>query len=179
MEEGGNMEDVKDKVRQMIEGRRMESNLGLAAQLGLSEEAFVRNLLAGMASEVPRDMFEEVVEQMVGWGRLRVVVGSENVIMEVLTRFPRGRRGHGFFNLHDEGCCLGGHLRVSELSSIHLVSQPFMGLETRSVQFFDLSGRCMFKVYLDRDEQRNILRDQLQMFNSLRSRIGRQVGSSS
>lgn len=74
------------------------------------------------------------------------------------------------FNLMDRTSPLGGHLFVKELASIWFVSKPFFGKESHSVQFFDITGKQMFAIYLGRDEKREIILQVKQGYDALRGR---------
>jgi hypothetical protein len=66
---------------------------------------------------------------------------------------------------------VGGHIRADLLSAIYFVERPFMGMKSMSVQFFTLSGAPLFKVYLGRDEKRQLLPPQIELFTILRDRL--------
>lgn len=46
-----------------------------------------------------------------------------------------------------------------------------MGRESASVQFFDMDGEVMFKVFLPKDEEGRMDPGQLEWFKDLRSRM--------
>jgi putative heme iron utilization protein len=46
-----------------------------------------------------------------------------------------------------------------------------MGRPSRSLQFFNLNGEAMFKVFVRRDKERNLLPDQVARFDELRQRM--------
>jgi putative heme iron utilization protein len=46
-----------------------------------------------------------------------------------------------------------------------------MGLPSLSIQFFNLKGDPMFKVYVGRDKDRKLLPEQEEKFKQLRSRF--------
>ena len=54
-------------------------------------------------------------------------------------------------------------------------SKLFMGKEGHSFQFFGHSGRCIFKIYLGRDEQRQLLPEQVERFMALRRQYQEEV----
>ena len=47
-----------------------------------------------------------------------------------------------------------------------------MGRPSRSMQFFNGAGEAMFKIFVRRDEERELLAEQVQRFDELRSRLG-------
>jgi hypothetical protein len=44
-----------------------------------------------------------------------------------------------------------------------------MGRESRSVQFFNKAGEAMFKIFVRRDEKRELIAEQVKLFDELRS----------
>ena len=49
--------------------------------------------------------------------------------------------------------------------------RPFMGRESRSIQFFNGAGEAMFKIFVRRDEKRELIGEQVKLFDELRSRL--------
>ncbi|WP_419831968.1 ChuX/HutX family heme-like substrate-binding protein [Endozoicomonas atrinae] len=92
----------------------------------------------------------------------------EKSLFEMVGHFPKGGEKFGYYNLSDRRTPLKGHLKVDNVAVIALVSKPFHGVETRSVQFLSKQGRMLFKVYLRRDKEKNILPEQLEKFEALK-----------
>jgi putative heme iron utilization protein len=46
-----------------------------------------------------------------------------------------------------------------------------MGRPSRSVQFFNAAGEAMFKVFVRRDEARNLIAEQVEAFDRLRASL--------
>lgn len=143
--------ELRQSVRHRIEE---EPNLmlgELARQLGVSEGAVASALSEDMRRFAPAERFEEIWDAMTGWEKVTFIVAAENAIVEVRGKLPKGRFGHGFFNLMDKNNPLGGHLRADQLRSVCFLSKPFFGLESHSVQFYDGEGRQMFAVHVGRE----------------------------
>ena len=51
------------------------------------------------------------------------------------------------------------------------VSRPFMGRPSRSLQFFNGAGEAMFKIFVRRDKERNLLSEQVARFDALRATL--------
>ena len=99
---------------------------------------------------------------------MTTIVESDGSIFEVKAPFPKGKDARGYYNLMGRDGELHGHLKLDNVAGIALVSKLFMGKEGHSFQFFGHSGRCIFKVYLGRDEKRQLLADQVTRFMALR-----------
>jgi putative heme iron utilization protein len=52
------------------------------------------------------------------------------------------------------------------------VERPFMGRLSASLLFFNSDGGIMFKVFVGRDEKRELKADQLAAFRALAERLG-------
>jgi putative heme utilization carrier protein HutX len=63
-----------------------------------------------------------------------------------------------------------GHLRHERCAGLAFVERPFMGRLSASVLFLNLDGGIMFKVFVGRDEKRELLADQLARFRALAER---------
>ncbi len=149
--------ELMNTVREKMEKNPSTMTGDLARSLSVKEVEIIRCLPEGMAVEALVEDFETIWERMTTWEKATFICISKGCVVEVAGPLPVGKHGHGMFNLHQEGNPLGGHLMVKDLGSIWLVSKPFFGKESHSVQFFSQDGDAMFSVYLGRDEQRNII----------------------
>lgn len=140
----------------------------LASQLGISEWEAVRHLPAELVTLVPAERAEALLADLAEWGPVTTIVESGGSIFEVKAPFPEGKMARGYYNLMGREGELHGHLRLDNVVGIALVSKPFMGKEGHSFQLFGEDGRCIFKVYLGRDEQRQLLPEQVTRFVALR-----------
>ena len=129
----------------------------------------VRNLLEGEAICVSGRHFVDAMKDMTGWGEITMIVNTGDVIMEAKAPLPDGSLGHGYYNLH--GKPIGGHLKADACGLIAFVSRKFMGKATHSVQFYNVRGDCMFKIYLGRGPEGDFLPGQVDAFLTLRDRL--------
>lgn len=116
--------------------------------------------------------FIHVLQAVCQWGKVTCIVHTDDVIMEFCGDFPQGSEGHGFYNLRNNPH-LSGHLRANHCERILFIERPFMGLNTASIQFFNIRGNSMFKIYLSRDNNKQILPQQLQAFRQLAAELSR------
>ena len=91
--------------------------------------------------------------------------------MEFTGPIPTGEVGRGYFNLMGR-TGFHGHLRHERCAGLAFVERPFMGRLSASVLFFNVDGGIMFKVFVGRDEKRELLADQLAKFRALAERCG-------
>lgn len=143
----------------------------IAITLGVSEWDVVRHLPAELVTLLPGEQAESLLGQLADWGTVTTIVESCGSIFEVKAPFPPGKCARGYYNLMGRDNELHGHLKLDAVAHIALVSKRFMGKEGHSFQFFDAAGRCIFKIYLGRDHQRNLLPEQVARFMALRKGV--------
>ena len=123
-------------------------------------EQFVRVFEANRA--------EEIFAQIAQWGTFTTIIEKCGSIFEIKDRFPEGIVGRGYYNLNmkgDQGA-LHGHLKLDGIAQIAFVSLPFRGKESYNIAFIAHNGETIFKVYLGRDEQRQLFPEQVEKFNA-------------
>jgi len=112
--------------------------------------------------------FADIWADLVEWGPVTFIVHTEDGVFETKAPLPPGSEARGYFNIHGESP-LGGHLRIARCAAIYFVDRPFFGRRSCSLQFINLDGWAMFKVFVGRDEQRELIKDQLERFERLRA----------
>lgn len=117
---------------------------------------------------VSGERLEMILEEVSGWGPILFIVHTADLILECEGPLPPGSYGRGYYNVHGNSP-IGGHIRASRCREIAFVSRPFMGRESRSLQFFNFDGDAMFKIFVRRDENRNLVAEQVARFDSLRA----------
>lgn len=142
----------------------------LAAEHGVSLRTVVECLPTG-ATMAAGSLAEAALADISGWGPVTVLVHTADIVLECKGPLPAGRMGHGFFNLGG-GSPIGGHIRLDHCVALAFVRRPFMGSDSCSVTFFNAEGGAMFKVFVGRDDKRQLLADQVARFDALRERLG-------
>lgn len=123
----------------------------------------------GEVTVFPGRLMVEVLDEMASWGEITLVVNTGPVILEAKAPLQGGSVGQGMYNF--KGKPIGGHLKIEACTRVAFVRRKLFGTETRSVQFYDTEGGCMFKVYLGRDAQRQMLPGQIAAFDALEARL--------
>ncbi|CNI25869.1 heme utilization cystosolic carrier protein HutX [Yersinia pekkanenii] len=116
------------------------------------------------------DQFDRIWDNMTEWGDVTTLVHTADIILEHKGPLPSGFHRHGYFNLREQQG-LSGHLRAQNCQAIALLERPFMGMTTASVQFFNQQGDVMLKVYVGRDEHRQLCADGLTAFHQLAQQL--------
>ncbi|MGQ4273842.1 heme utilization cystosolic carrier protein HutX [Terrihabitans sp. B22-R8] len=142
----------------------------VAAQHGVSLQTIIECLPGDMWRRIEGERFVEIMEELAGWGEILFLVHTPDIVFEVEGHIPLGTIGRGYYNLKG-GSPIGGHLRADNCKAIILLRRPFMGnSESMSVQFFNANGGSMFKVFVRRDENRQLKADQAERFLQLFAR---------
>jgi putative heme utilization carrier protein HutX len=140
----------------------------LAREHGVSTLDVVAALPEQCRTIVPGTRFGEVMNDLATWGDILFIVHTADIVLECAGPLPPGSYARGYFNLHGASP-IGGHIRADNCRTIVFVNRPFMGRPSCSVQFFNEVGEAMFKVFVRRDAQRNLLADQVRRFDDLRN----------
>jgi putative heme utilization carrier protein HutX len=166
--------DVAAAPRPSLAERLAQSADGVLEQIareyGVSTFEVVRALPGEHRAIVPGERFEEVMQALTGWGEVLLIVHTADIVLECAGTIPPGSFARGYYNLSGDSP-IGGHLRGENCRHIAFVSRPFMGRPSRSLQFFNGAGKAMFKVFVRRDKERNLLTDQVRRFDELRGRL--------
>lgn len=168
----GNMSITDDKIKKIhsiIRDNPSKMTSSIAEELQIPEGDVVKYLPDNMSIFVEPDKFEEIWETMTTWEKVTSIVTNSGIIAEMSGKLSRGKKSHGYFNLFDKDAPLNGHIKSDSISSIYLVSKPFMKLESHSIQFFDQTGEKILSIYLGRNSKREIIPNVLESYQVLRN----------
>jgi putative heme utilization carrier protein HutX len=155
--------------------RHMAENPGVvieeaAKQYAVAPRAVVEALPDAMRRFAPAERFVEVMGDLAAWGDVTLIVHTDDGIMEFTGPIPQGQVSRGYFNLMGSKG-FHGHLRHERCGGLAFVERPFMGKLSVLIVFFNLDGGVMFKVFVGRDEKRELKADQVAAFRALADRI--------
>lgn len=115
---------------------------------------------------VAGDKFDTVWDTVAEWGKVTTLVHTADVILEFTGELPSGFHRHGYFNLRGKKG-MTGHIKAENCTHIALVERKFMAMHTASILFFNAAGSAMFKIFLGRDDHRQLLSEQVDAFRTL------------
>lgn len=142
----------------------------VARQHGVTPRDVIEALPEEMRRIKSGEHFVAAMQDIAGWGEVTLIVHTDDGIFEVTGPLPPGEIGRGYFNLmQPKG--LHGHLRHERCGGIAFVERPFMGKASAFVAFLNRDGGIMFKVFVGRDEKRELKADQLERFRKLADRL--------
>ncbi|MDO4697943.1 MAG: heme utilization cystosolic carrier protein HutX [Pasteurellaceae bacterium] len=142
--------------------------LEMAAQLQRPEGEILCALPSEFVRLFPAQRAEEILQSISQWGTFTTIIEKEGSIFEIKDRFPSGMIARGYYNLNmkDEEGALHGHLKLDSIDQIAFVSLPFRGKESYNIAFIAKNGQTIFKVYLGRDDKRQLFPEQVEKFKS-------------
>jgi putative heme utilization carrier protein HutX len=120
------------------------------------------------AALAPKESFDRTWEDLTSWGPVVFIVHTADGVFETACTIPQGSHARGYFNIHGDSP-LGGHLKIERCAAIYFVDRPFFKRRSCSVQFINDDGQAMFKIFVARDEEKNLKPEQLARFETLRA----------
>ncbi|HIF5998831.1 TPA: heme utilization cystosolic carrier protein HutX [Vibrio parahaemolyticus] len=165
------MESIKQQVEALLEQEPQLLPAAMAERLGVTEFDVVAALPQEMVAIAPGEQAQTILESLVGFGPVTTIVHSFSSIFEVKAPFPKGKVARGYYNLMGREGELHGHLKLDNVKNIALVSKPFMGRESHYFGFFSECGSNIFKVYLGRDEKRELIAEQVTAFRAMQAEL--------
>lgn len=146
-------------------------NLASFAEMhGLTEGEVTVALPAELVASCAGEHAERILGQLPEWGNVTTIVHSCASIFEFKGSFPKGKLDHGYYNIMGKAG-LHGHLRLDLIKSIAFVSKPFHGMQTHFIGFYNQAGECVFKVYLGREKNRQLIAQQVTHFHTLQQEL--------
>jgi putative heme utilization carrier protein HutX len=147
----------------------------IAAQCGVPLARVFEELPEGAAKRVSGNRFEELWQDLALWGEVLFIVHTKDIVLECKGPLPPGSSAQGYFNIHGDSP-IGGHIKADRCSAIYFIDRLFHGRRSCSVQFINGEGEAMFKIFVPRDEKRELIADQLAKFEALRAKLAQRSG---
>jgi putative heme utilization carrier protein HutX len=118
----------------------------------------------------PGSAFAEVMTEVAGWGPVTLIIHTDDGVNEFTGPIAEGKIAQNYYNI---GGSTGfhGHLRYERCASIAFVERPLFGRLSCSVLFINVDGGIMHKIFVGRDDKRELLVDQLAAFRKLADRL--------
>lgn len=143
----------------------------MAKRLAYTEGEVTFVLPSEMVSMLPGVHAQRILEMLPEWGELMTIVSSLGSIFEFKGALPEGKIARGYYNLMGKTGQLHGHILLDNIAHVALVSKPFRGKESHYIGFYVASGECIFKVYLGRDNKRQLFPDQIRKLQQLKKEV--------
>lgn len=165
------MTDEADERRSRAEAALAEKPDGvveaIAGKAGVTPAEILAILPPGAAIQAPAESFNTIWDELRSWGEILMIVQTPDIVFEVAGTLPEGSEGHGWFNIHGDSP-IGGHIKKEACVSIAFVDRTFHGRRSLSLWFMNAAGSAMFKIFVRRDAQKELLPQQVARFEALR-----------
>lgn len=134
-----------------------------------SLEEVISCLPAEMVTKTDGARFVEIMQALATLeDAVTFIAHTPDAVVEVTGKLPSGQIGRGFYNFdHAQEGGVHGHLRYENCAAIYLLERPFMGKHTVSLNFINHQGGAMFKIFVGRDEDRNLRQNQIDFMRQL------------
>ncbi len=163
-------DDSMERVRRALAAKPDGVIEAIAREVGVPTRAVLEAIPAEQRHFIAPEHFEALWQELASWGVVLFLVHTADVVLEVDGTLPIGSFGHGYYNIHGDSP-IGGHLKIENCKAIYLVDRAFHGRRSCSVQFFNGAGEVMFKIFVKRDAQRELLADQVARFEALKTQF--------
>lgn len=161
--EDARLERAKAALAEKPDG--VVESIAVTAQVTPAEVLSI--LPSGAAVSAAAKDFLDIWNELRSWGEVLMIVQTPDIVFEVPGHLPEGTEGHGWFNIHGDSP-IGGHIRKDNCASIIFVDRQFHGRRSLSVWFMNAGGSAMFKLFVRRDEDKELRSDQVTKFEALR-----------
>jgi hypothetical protein len=118
-----------------------------------------------------QDQVLPLLQALPEWGDTVTIVFSGGCVFEFKGPFPAGQIGEGYYNLEGPAPGLHGHLRLDAMQRVRFQDKPHRGRASYAFVFDDDRGNTLFKVFLGRGENGEILPRQLDEFQRIRTTL--------
>ncbi len=139
----------------------------IAGKAAVTPAEILTILPPGAAIQAPAESFNAIWDELRSWGEILMIVQTPDIVFEVAGTLPEGSEGHGWFNIHGDSP-IGGHIKKEACASIAFVDRTFHGRRSLSVWFMNAAGSAMFKIFVRRDAEKELLPHQVARFETLR-----------
>ena len=161
------------KIKDAIASQPNAFPVMIAKQLCVSEWSVVSQLSTDFMQEIPVSSFDKIMEDVSKWGDVTFIVSNSSIIAEIKATIPKGSYGNGYFNLAHGLSPIGGHICTDNIAHICFVQKDVMGMESFSIQFFNKEGEGVFKIYLARAENKQIISEQKNAYLNLKNNLSK------
>lgn len=142
----------------------------VAKDYGVTLREVVEALPAATRRFAPGSAFVEAMTEVASWGAVTLIIHTDDGVNEFTGPIAEGKIAQSYYNI---GGSTGfhGHLRYERCAKIAFVERPLFGRLSVSMLFINVDGGIMHKIFVGRDEKRELLTDQLAAFRKLADRL--------
>jgi len=109
-----------------------------------------------------------LMQQLSLWGKTTTIVLHGGCVFEFKGAFPTGSVSEGFYNLDSQGKGFEGHIHYKSIHQVRLQSKTHRGRESHAFVFENDQGLCLFKVFLGRHADGQLIEEQVKAFEQIK-----------
>lgn len=118
-----------------------------------------------------------LLQELSLWGDVTTIIIHGGCVFEFKGVFPAGSEGAGYYNLKGGGSAAAsagfeGHISLEKIAYIAFQDTPHRGKESYAFVFTDHDEACIFKVFLGRDSQGELIEEQVARFKAIQGDAG-------
>ncbi len=110
-----------------------------------------------------------LMQVLATWQNTTTIILHGGCVFEFKGVFPKGDIAEGFYNLRSSGNGFEGHINLKAIARISFQSRAHRGRESHAFVFEDAQEAVIFKVFLGRDKQGELITEQLSTFKTIQS----------
>lgn len=109
--------------------------------------------------------------ELATWGNTTTIILHGACVFEFKGPFPKGEIAEGYYNLSGPVPGFHGHINLGAIAYIGFQDKPRRGRESYAFTFQDADDNNIFKVFLGRDEQGQLLAEQVTAFQRIKTSL--------
>jgi len=114
---------------------------------------------------------EALLGALATWGNTTTIVIHGGCVFEFKGPFPVGSIAEGFYNLDGPVPGFHGHIRLDAIKHIGFQDKLHRGRQSYAFTFQDSDDKNIFKVFIGRDEQGELIQEQVAAFKRIRNTL--------
>ncbi|EDM69133.1 MAG: heme utilization cystosolic carrier protein HutX [Moritella sp.] len=158
---------TRNAIHQLMADKPRLRSIEVALELNCSELEVIQALPEQEVNMLPAEQAQRLLTDIADWGNVTCIIEVSGFVFEVKAPLPKGKNAYGYYNLSHDSDGLQGHLKLDNLSAMALLTRKVRGKLSYYVQFFDHKGNSVFKIYLGRDKDGQVIPAQITRFNAL------------
>ncbi|QKF68605.1 putative heme iron utilization protein, ChuX/HutX family [Arcobacter venerupis] len=162
---------MKKKIEEILNQNPEISTLEIAQKLNVNEYEVLQNINDNIAKAVDGSKFDEIIEDISTWGKILMIKITPSFVIEIKDNMPTGTYGHGYYNFDSNDSSISGHLKVNDIEKIIFISKKHRGMISHSVVFYDIQGEHILKIFVNRDENKELNQEQVEKFMELKDKF--------
>lgn len=114
---------------------------------------------------------ENLLKVLTTWGNTTTIILHSGCVFEFKGVFPDGKKAEGFYNLKGNNSGFEGHLNLSLVDRISFQVNQHRGRDSYAFVFENSQQETIFKVFVGRDEQGQLIATQVEAFKRIQSTL--------